>query len=74
MRACGDGLALVILAHQIGRDCESLKVFGVKRCATIGGLQQPIRFRPCPLLERLPPTPQCREVRMSPVQNGRPVG
>lgn len=65
MRACGDGLALVIPAHQIGRDCESLKVFGVERCATIGGLQQPIRFRPRRNVARFV---------MSPVQNGRPVG
>ena len=63
MRARGEGLALVIPAHQVGRDRESLEVFGVERCVTIGGLQQPIRFGPRPLLERLPPTPQCREVR-----------
>ena len=39
MRACGDGLALVIPAHQVGRDRESLEVFGVERCVTISGLQ-----------------------------------
>jgi hypothetical protein len=39
MRACGNGLALVILAHQMGRDRESFEVFGVERCVTISGLQ-----------------------------------
>jgi hypothetical protein len=39
MRACGDGLGLVIAAHQVGRDRESLEVFGVERCVTISGLQ-----------------------------------
>jgi hypothetical protein len=39
MRACGDGLALFISAHQVGRDRESLKVFGVERCVTISGLE-----------------------------------
>jgi hypothetical protein len=63
MRACGDGLALVIPAHQVCRDRESLEVLGVERCVAIGGLQQPIRFGPRPLLERLPPTGQGGEVR-----------
>ena len=39
MRACGDGLALVIPAHQVGRDRESLEVLGVERCVAISGLQ-----------------------------------
>ena len=46
MRARGDGLAIVIPAHQVGRDRESLEVFGFERYVTIGGLQQPIRFGP----------------------------
>ena len=46
MRACGDSLALVIPAHQVGRDRESLEVFGSERDVTIGGLQPPIRFGP----------------------------
>jgi hypothetical protein len=35
----GECLALVIPAHQVGRDRESLEVFGVERGFTISGLQ-----------------------------------
>ena len=63
MCARGECLAIVIPAHQVGRDRESLEVFGVERCVTISGVQEAIRFGPRPLLERLPPTLQCREVR-----------
>jgi hypothetical protein len=63
MRASGDALALLIPAHQVGRNREALEVLGVERCVTIGGSQQTIRFGPRPLVERLPPTPQGGEVR-----------
>ena len=63
MCARGERLAIVIPAHEVGRNRESLDIFGFERCVTIGGSQQPIRFGPRPLLERLPPTPQCRETR-----------
>lgn len=63
MRASGGGLALVIPAQQVSRDRESLQVFGAERHVTISGSQLPIRVGPRPLLERRPPTPQCRKVR-----------
>ena len=46
-----------IEAHQVGRDRESLEVFGIERCVAISGVQEAIRFGPRPLPERLPPTP-----------------
>jgi hypothetical protein len=62
MCARGKRLAIVVLTHQVGRDRESLQIFGVERCFTISGVQQSIRFGPRLFLERLPPTSQCREV------------
>ena len=63
MRARGECLAIVISAHEVGRDRQPLEIFGVERRLAIGRLQQPIRFGPHPLLECLPPTVHCREVR-----------
>jgi hypothetical protein len=60
--ACGNGLALVIPDQQVRRDREPLEIVGVERRVTINGFQQSIRFGPRPLLERLPPPPQCREI------------
>src|SRR4029078_4001217 len=56
-------LAIVSRASEGGRDREWLEVFGVEWSVTIGSLQQPIRFGPRSLLERLPPTLPCRDVR-----------
>ena len=56
MCARGEYLAVLIPAHQIGRDRESLEVAGVERRVMISGLQKPIGFGPRPLLERRPPT------------------
>jgi hypothetical protein len=63
MGARGERLALVVLPHQVGSDRDPLEVFDVEGCFSISRVQQPIRFGPRPLLERLPPTPQCREIR-----------
>ena len=65
MCARSESLAVVIPAHQVGRDRKPLEVFGVQRRITISRLQQPIRFCPRPSLERLPAMPQCREVHVA---------
>ena len=63
MRARSEGLALGIPAHEVGGRRESFEVFGFQGCITVGGCQESMRVGPRPLLERLPPTLQCREVR-----------
>jgi hypothetical protein len=62
MCACGECLEIVISANQVSGDREALEVVGLERYIAISVLQQPKRFGPRPLLERLPPT-QYREVR-----------
>ena len=51
MRPFPERLALVLPPHEVGGRRESFEVFGFQRGFAIGGLEQPIRVRPCPLLE-----------------------
>ena len=63
MRARSEGFALVIPAQEIGGRRDSFKVFRFQGSITVSSCQESMRVGPRPLLERLPPTPQCREVR-----------
>ena len=51
MRPFPDGLALVLPPHEVGGRRESFEVFGFQRGFAVGGLEQPVRVRPGPLLE-----------------------
>ena len=63
MRARSERLALVIPPQEIRGRRDSFKVFRFQGSITVSSCQESMRVGPRSLLERLPPTPQCREVR-----------